>query len=112
MLNVAFMIDNLLGNNLRFQTTGSEINHKIKALSKLNLLSAVDRHDFPNIRKLMPGWNGESITFMDLYNMIHTTIPLDESMQQTIDNLSKYMMIIYTEQRIQDRMLSLNGMCL
>lgn len=89
MLNVAFMIDNLLGNNLRFQTTGSEINHKIKALSKLNLLNQVNRHDFPNMRKLMPGWNGESITFMDLYNMIHTTIPLDESMQQTIDNLSK-----------------------
>jgi hypothetical protein len=41
------------------------------------------------MRKLMPKWNGESITFMDLYNMIHTTIPLDESMQQTIDNLSK-----------------------
>ena len=89
MLNVAFMIDNLLGNNLRFQTTGSEINHKIKALSKLNLLNQVNRHDFPNMRKLMPKWNGESITFMDLYNMIHTTIPLDESMQQTIDNLSK-----------------------
>lgn len=89
MLNVAFMVDNLLGNNLRFQMNGSEINHKIKALSKLNLLSEVDRHDFPNMRKLMPGWNGESITFMDLYNMIHTTIPLDESMQQTVANLSK-----------------------
>lgn len=37
LLNAYFLLDNLIGNNLRFQSTGSEINHKIKALSKLNL---------------------------------------------------------------------------
>ena len=44
MLNAYFLIDNLIGNNLRFSTTGSEINHKIKALAKLDLKSKI-----PNI---------------------------------------------------------------
>lgn len=89
MLNVVFMLDNLLGNNLRFQITGSEINHKVKALSKLNLVSKIDRADFPNIRKIKPGWQGEALTFYDLYNLVHTTVPLDESLSQTVANLSK-----------------------
>lgn len=38
VLNAFFMVDNLIGNNLRFSLTGSEINHKVKALAKLNLL--------------------------------------------------------------------------
>ena len=31
------MLDNLIGNNLRMSLTGSEINHKVKALAGLNL---------------------------------------------------------------------------
>ena len=38
VLNAFFMVDYLIGNNLRFSLTGSEINHKVKALAKLNLL--------------------------------------------------------------------------
>lgn len=37
LLNTYFLLDNLVGNNLRFASTGSEINHKIKALKKLDL---------------------------------------------------------------------------
>ena len=40
VLNAFFMLDNLIGNNLRYSLTGSEINHKVKALAKLDLNSS------------------------------------------------------------------------
>lgn len=65
VLNAFFMLDNLIGNNLRYSLTGSEINHKVKALAKLDLgKKGMNLHkDF--ISKYYPGYNGGAITFYD-----------------------------------------------
>ena len=66
VLNAFFMLDNLIGNNLRFSLTGSEINHTIKALSKLDLgaRGALPYKDF--IQKYNKSYNGGTITFYDI----------------------------------------------
>lgn len=74
MLNAYFLIDNLIGNNLRFSTTGTEINHKIKALAKLDLKSKISDIEInkPNILLLNPEYDSNILTFYDLKKMIDT----------------------------------------
>lgn len=72
MLNAYFLIDNLIGNNLRFSTTGSEINHKIKALTKLDLKKKIKNENLNkrNILFLNPEYDQNVLTFYDLKKMI------------------------------------------
>ena len=72
MLNAYFLIDNLIGNNLRFSTTGSEINHKIKALAKLDLKKKIKNENLNkrNILFLNPEYDQNVLTFYDLKKMI------------------------------------------
>lgn len=72
MLNAYFLIDNLIGNNLRFSTTGSEINHKIKALGKLDLKKKIKNANLnnKNILLLNPEYDQNILTFYDLKKMI------------------------------------------
>lgn len=72
MLNAYFLIDNLIGNNLRFSTTGSEINHKIKALAKLDLKKKIKNENLNkrNILFLNPEYDQNILTFYDLKKMI------------------------------------------
>lgn len=72
MLNAYFLIDNLIGNNLRFSTTGSEINHKIKALAKLDLKEKIKNENLNkrNILLLNPEYDQNVLTFYDLKKMI------------------------------------------
>lgn len=72
MLNAYFLIDNLIGNNLRFSTTGSEINHKIKALAKLDLKKKIKNENLNkrNILLLNPNYDQGVLTFYDLKKMI------------------------------------------
>lgn len=72
MLNAYFLIDNLIGNNLRFSTTGSEINHKIKALAKLDLKKKIKNENLNkrNILFLNLEYDQNVLTFYDLKKMI------------------------------------------
>lgn len=72
MLNAYFLIDNLIGNNLRFSTTGSEINHKIKALAKLDLKKKIKNENLNkrNILFINPEYDQNVLTFYDLKKMI------------------------------------------
>ena len=72
MLNAYFLIDNLIGNNLRFSTTGSEINHKIKALAKLDLKKKIKNENLNkrNILLLNPEYDQNVLTFYNLKKMI------------------------------------------
>lgn len=65
-LNAYFMLDNLIGNNLRMSLTGSEINHKVKALAGFNLdLQGIGFHK-ELIRTLNPRYSGNQTTFFDV----------------------------------------------
>lgn len=70
-LNAYFMLDNLIGNNLRLSLTGSEINHKVKALAGLNL----DLQGFglykDTIKTLNPRYSGNQTTFFDVQMALH-----------------------------------------
>ena len=66
LLNAYFMIDNLIGNNLRFSLTGSEINHKVKMLSKLDLGKEGMNLHRGFISKYNPSYDGGAITFYDV----------------------------------------------
>ena len=71
VLNAYFMLDNLIGNNLRLSLTGSEINHKVKALAGLNL----DLQGFglykDVIKILNPRYSGNQTTFFDVQMALH-----------------------------------------
>lgn len=73
MINAFFYIDNLIGNNLRFGTTGSEINHKIKSLNSLDLKSKIKNADLFHDTFLMlnPDYDNTYLTFHDVKNMIN-----------------------------------------
>lgn len=84
-LNAYFMLDTLIGNNLRMSLTGSEINHKVKALAGLNLDTVkIDEEGTllaslkPIIQALNPRYSGNQTTFYDiqkaLYNYDHIGI--------------------------------------
>jgi len=61
------MIDNLVGNNLRYTLTGSELNHKIKSLKKLNLNKEFKNY-IPRIRELIG--DTSNLTFYDIQTAI------------------------------------------
>lgn len=99
MLNAYFLIDNLIGNNLRFSTTGSEINHKIKALAKLDLKSKIPNIEInkSNILLLNSEYDDNILTFYDLKKMIDKGKELinqgiateDLPLESTINDLQK-----------------------
>lgn len=66
VLNAFFMLDNLIGNNLRYSLTGSEINHKVKALAKLDLRKTQLNFHKDFIKKYSPNFDGQVITFYDV----------------------------------------------
>ena len=65
VLNAFFMLDNLIGNNLRYSLTGSEINHKVKALAKLDLGKKGMNLYKDFIKKYSPNYDGGVPTFYD-----------------------------------------------
>lgn len=65
ILNTFFMLDNLIGNNLRYSLTGSEINHKVKAVSKLDLGKEGMNLFKDFIQKYNPNYDNGIITFYD-----------------------------------------------
>ena len=65
ILNAFFMLDNLIGNNLRYSLTGSEINHKVKALAKLDLGKRGMNLYKDFIKKYSPNYDMGTITFYD-----------------------------------------------
>ena len=70
-LNAYFMLDNLIGNNLRMSLTGSEINHKVKALAGLNLdITGVGLYK-PLIKALNPKYSGNQTTFYDIQRALY-----------------------------------------
>lgn len=82
VLNAYFMLDNLVGNNLRMSLTGSEINHKVKSLGKTNLDKVIVKElDSPLtvlkplVKQLNPSYSGKQLTFYDI--------------QRALDNYSK-----------------------
>lgn len=71
LLDVFFMVDNLLGNNLRYGETGTEINHPIKVLKKISINGLLTNFNKPFIKILKPNFKeGEELTFYDLDQLI------------------------------------------
>ena len=70
-LNAYFMLDNLIGNNLRMSLTGSEINHKVKALAGLNLDITGAGLYKPLIKALNPKYSGNQTTFYDIQRALY-----------------------------------------
>ena len=70
-LNAYFMLDNLIGNNLRMSLTGSEINHKVKALAELNLDITGAGLYKPLIKTLNPRYSGNQTTFYDIQRALY-----------------------------------------
>lgn len=65
VLNAFFMLDNLIGNNLRYSLTGSEINHNIKDLAKLDLGKKGMNLQKAFIKKYNPNYDMGNVTFFD-----------------------------------------------
>lgn len=94
VLNAFFMLDNLLGNNMRLSLTGSEINHEIKSLKGLNLFKLLSEEEQTFVQnKLGPDKN---LTLIDLDIIVKNSEneELDENSKQIVSNLSK----LYNEQ--------------
>ncbi len=91
-LNAYFLIDNLVGNNLRFSGTGSEINHKIKALGGLDLKSKINAN-IEDLLLLKPNYIEDNLTFYDLDQMIKKGRNIPE-LSETVNELKK----VYSKQ--------------
>ena len=59
LLNSYFMVDNLLGNNLRYALTGNEINHPVKALKKISINKLLTNLNVPYIKLFKPDFKTE-----------------------------------------------------
>ena len=71
LLNSYFMVDNLLGNNLRYALTGNEINHPVKALKKISINKLLTNLNVPYIKLFKPDFKTEQeLTFYDLDQII------------------------------------------
>lgn len=75
VLNSYFLLDNLIGNNLRLSLTGSEINHKVKSLSNFNGIKistnegdiSIESGIYTNfLSKFSPTYKNDAITFYDV----------------------------------------------
>ena len=100
VLNAFFMIDNLVGNNLRFSLTGSEINHKVKALAKLDLgaKGANLYKDF--IQAYSPSYDGGTITFYDISRAMDNwgrSIGSDDDISPEEEKIINGLMKIYND---------------
>lgn len=90
VLNAYFMLDNLVGNNLRLSLTGSEINHKVKALAGLNLDTAGAGLYKNLIKTLNPKYSGNQITFYDIQRALQNYGTLNDikELQKQVDDPS------------------------
>lgn len=71
LLNSYFMVDNLLGNNLRYALTGNEVNHPVKALKKISINKLLTNLNVPYIKLFKPDFKTEQeLTFYDLDQII------------------------------------------
>ena len=73
-LNAFFLIDNLIGNNLRLETTGSEINHLVKSLGGYTLIDGTVSGDaktfLQEVNKDLPNYEVDNTTFYELKRVI------------------------------------------
>ena len=103
MLNAYFLIDNLVGNNLRFATTGSEINHKIKALGKLDLkkilLNSIAGSENSDLllTQLQSMSMPDNITFFDL-NLLAKQVTDLAKINPEYSELANILNLVYNDQ--------------
>ena len=95
VLNAFFMLDNLIGNNLRYSLTGSEINHKVKALGKLDLGKTQLNFHRDFIKKYSPNFDGQVITFYDVMTALKNFEQLGEEVDR---DTAKTVREVYTSQ--------------
>lgn len=88
VLNAYFMLDNLIGNNLRMSLTGSEINHKVKSLSGLNLDITGTGLYKSLIKTLNPKYSGKQTTFYDIQKALNNykTLQKYRDIQSQLNN--------------------------
>lgn len=89
VLNAYFMLDNLIGNNLRLSLTASELNHKVKALASLDI-----RKSNPELTEFIKNNNpyyseDSAITLYELQRAIQNSTNPNE------EELKKYAQQIY-----------------
>lgn len=71
LLNMYFLSDNLIANNIRYATTGSELNHKIKELDNTDL-NKVLRKRLEIDDSILESWFGQGpVTFYDLRQAVN-----------------------------------------
>lgn len=106
ILNAYFMLDNLVGNNLRLSLTGSEINHKIKPITKdlgefvvetkkdeiSGEVKEISLNSYRNmISELNPDYTlGSLITFYDLDQAIKSYNSLPDVLPDGVKKSEKY----------------------
>lgn len=94
VLNAYFMLDNLVGNNLRMSLTGSEINHKVKALKKWSIESHNTAFNLykPVIRQLNPYYDGQQLSFFDVQRALNNydNLKLYRQLQEDFNNADPY----------------------
>lgn len=95
ILNAFFMLDNLIGNNLRYSLTGSEINHKVKALAKLDLRKTKMNMHRDFLKKYSPNFDEGTITFYDAIVALKTFEQVGDEADRTAYEIIKD---IYKEQ--------------
>lgn len=97
ILNSYFMIDNLVGNNLRYTITGSELNHKIKSLKKLDLNKQFAPH-IKRINELNGDPENQRITFYDIQSAIANMPPELTAQDKAIKSL--FNKLIYAQENL------------
>lgn len=89
MISTIFFLENYLGNNLRYSITGSEINHPIKQLSKLDL----GEGNITKIKRILKNQKINYVTFYDLYRAAYTEKTTDLETQKKLRNLYENYML-------------------
>lgn len=97
ILNSYFMIDNLVGNNLRYSITGSEFNHKIKSLKKIDLNEQFRPH-IKRINELNGDLENKRITFYDVQSAIANMAPELTAQDKAIKSL--FNKLIYAQENL------------
>lgn len=106
-LNAYFMLDTLIGNNLRMSLTGSEINHKVKSLAGLNLdITGVNLFK-PLIQTLNPKYQGNQTTFYDIQRALYNYDKLNEikSIQNEINDPKTDKEVVIAQRANLDKIL-------
>lgn len=89
ILNIYFLLDNLIGNNLRYSITGSETNHKIKELKNIKLDKSFKMHN-ARLKELIGEF--DTLTLFDLKNAINK---IDNPTIEDKQIITQYNNIIY-----------------